>query len=65
MRNSKELLEFIGVGRGIPYEDLNGTPRPIGFRVGHSPRCREALWSSAEKIALCSVRKKFPESGLD
>ena len=61
MRNLGELLEFRGVGRGQPYEDLKWLPRPSVLDSGHSPRCLEGPCGSGEKIALCSGRKKFPE----
>ena len=42
-----ELLEFRGVGRGLPQRPKGGLkvlPRPSVLDSGHSPRCREALY---------------------
>jgi hypothetical protein len=52
-----ELLEFRGVGRGLPQRPKGGLkvlPRPSVLDSGHSPRCREALYRE------CGVVVKFP-----
>ena len=53
----QELLEFRGVGRGLPQRPkgcLKVLPRPSVLDSGHSPRCREALYRE------CGVVVKFP-----
>ena len=59
MRNLGELLEFRGVGRGQPYEDLKWLPRPSVLDSGHSPRCREALVVVVKKLPFVADAKNF------